>query len=103
MSIRMSVLQDKWTKSKGKPDTRSISEIALHELGPVVFPAYENTQVSVRSREVITALADPKVRAEVARFAASTDARSAATDDESARSARIAQIQRRARVALSES
>jgi HK97 family phage prohead protease len=103
MSIRMSVLQDKWTKSKGKPDIRSISEIALHELGPVVFPAYENTQVSVRSREVITALADPKVRAEVARFAASTDARSAATDDESARSARIAQIQRRARVALSES
>jgi hypothetical protein len=41
--------------------------VKLYEVGPVVFPAYTDTSVGVRSRELITLLTDPQVRAEVAR------------------------------------
>jgi HK97 family phage prohead protease len=60
---------------------RTINEIALYEVGPVVFPAYEQTTVGVRSRAALDALTDPEVRSEIARILASgTDLRSLATD-----------------------
>lgn len=45
---------------------RTITEVALYEVGPVVFPAYEQTSVGVRSRDAIDALTDPDVRREIA-------------------------------------
>ncbi len=52
MSIRMSVIRDEWDKGdveKGRVPQRSISEIKLHEFGPVTFPAYQATQAGVRA------------------------------------------------------
>lgn len=67
MSFRFRVLQDAWTDRDGKPVKgselsdllwspgdrgpllRTIREVELFELGPVVFPAYESTTVGVRS------------------------------------------------------
>ena len=51
MSVRMSVTRDKWGK-EGNVRTRSVDEVKLLELGPVVFPAYEGTSVSARSQGV---------------------------------------------------
>ena len=50
MSIRFRVVADSWMKPKdGKMPERTITEISLAELGPVVFPAYPTTSVGVRS------------------------------------------------------
>lgn len=83
MSVRMGIINDKWTRGSDRIPERAVTEVACRELGPVVFPAYIGTQVSVRSREVFTALADPEVRAELARmFAMGTDLESAAEREE---------------------
>jgi HK97 family phage prohead protease len=82
MSFRFSVVKDEWVKSAkrgGLPD-RYISELRAMELGPVVFPAYPQTEVGVRSRELATLLADPEVRADLARALFVGDA----TSDEAA-------------------
>ena len=68
MSFKFRVIQDDWSKPRGSGVAeRTIKEVALYELGPVVFPAYEATTVGVRSRELVEALTDPGVRAQVAR------------------------------------
>ena len=68
MSFKFRVIQDDWTMPRGKTvPERTIKEVALYELGPVVFPAYEQTTVGVRSREILEALTDPSVRADMAR------------------------------------
>lgn len=113
MSFRFSVVRDEWRDKDGKlvkpdelahllwdpgergPLERTLIELKVRELGPVVFPAYEGTSVGVRAatlaaeirsddhlrREVRAALArqapappadghnldDPAVRREVAR------------------------------------
>ena len=72
MSIRMTVNKDTWGRGTDNVVERSIHEVGLAELGPVVFPAYENTQVSVRSREAIATLHDPEMRAEIARILVGT-------------------------------
>jgi HK97 family phage prohead protease len=71
MSFRMSIPEngDTWRKPAtrdGLPE-RDISEIKCYELGPVVFPAYEETTVGVRSAEILEALTDPDVRSDLAR------------------------------------
>jgi HK97 family phage prohead protease len=66
MSFRFRAINDTWRKGSDKTPERTITEIALYEAGPVVFPAYEQTTVGVRSRELLTALADPQVRSELA-------------------------------------
>lgn len=50
MSFRFSVPEggDTWDRSGSVP-TRTITEVRLYELGPVVHPAYEATSVGVRS------------------------------------------------------
>lgn len=63
MSFRFRVISDDWaTTSEG--DTRTINEVELLELGPVVFPAYEQTSVAVRS---LVGVLDDETRAELAR------------------------------------
>lgn len=51
MSFRMlsASIVDKWERRSGNVDLRSISQLDVPELGPVVFPAYKPTTVSVRS------------------------------------------------------
>lgn len=68
MSFRFEVVDDIWRDAQGKivksselpdllwsgagdrgPLKRTIREVKLHELGPVVFPAYASTTVGVRS------------------------------------------------------
>lgn len=51
MSFRFGIPDggDKWSARSGDVDLREISEADTHELGPVVFPAYDTTSVSVRS------------------------------------------------------
>lgn len=48
MSFRFRVLREDWDET-GETPHRSIREVDLFELGPVVFPAYESTSVGVRS------------------------------------------------------
>lgn len=88
MSFRFSVVKDEWRTAAGDvipadqveralmradrndPTSiprRTLREVKLYELGPVVFPAYADTTVGVRSRELLAALTDPQVRAELAR------------------------------------
>ena len=69
MSFRFRVINENWVRGKNGPE-RTITEIALYEAGPVVFPAYEQTSVGVRSREVLTSLTDPEVRGEIAKLLA---------------------------------
>lgn len=69
MSFRFSVVKEQMTtptKATELP-VRTIQEVKLYELGPVVFPAYSGTTVGVRSRELATILNDPAVRADLAR------------------------------------
>lgn len=81
MSFRFRVLGEKWEKVDDV-DHRTITEVELYEVGPVVFPAYESTSVGVRSRDALTALTDPEVRSEIARILASgTDVSSLAPVD----------------------
>jgi HK97 family phage prohead protease len=68
MSFRFEVIRDRWFDNKGKrltdpneianllwapgdrgPLRRELVEVRVPELGPVVFPAYEGTDVSVRA------------------------------------------------------
>jgi hypothetical protein len=48
MSFRFRVLREEWDESGDTP-LRTINEVELFELGPVVFPAYEATTVGVRT------------------------------------------------------
>lgn len=88
MSFRFSVVKDEWRDAAGKlikgddvqrllwaSDStdessilkRTLKEVRLFEVGPVVFPAYADTTVGVRSRELVSLLTDPQMRAELAR------------------------------------
>jgi HK97 family phage prohead protease len=69
MSFRFSVVKDDWAQPtrKGGVPQRTLREVKVPELGPVVFPAYADTSVGVRSQEVAGMLADPAFRAELAR------------------------------------
>lgn len=50
MSFRFRVLRDDWDESRAdEPPLRTIRELELFEVGPVAFPAYSATSVSVRS------------------------------------------------------
>lgn len=91
MSFRFGVVREEWHDHTGRqitdeeelygllrrtwiedvPDkellVRTLKELRVPELGPVVWPAYGDTSVGVRSMDVLAALTDPQVRAEVAR------------------------------------
>jgi HK97 family phage prohead protease len=48
MSFRFQVIKESWNDASAVP-VRTLEEVKLMELGPVVFPAYESTTVGVRS------------------------------------------------------
>ena len=93
MSFRFSVVREQWHDATGKqirdeeelrallrrtwvedvPDdellVRTLQELRVPELGPVVWPAYQDTSVGVRSQEVVIDLArlgDPEERNKLA-------------------------------------
>ena len=51
MSFRFNVADggEQWARRSGQRDLRTVGDADVHELGPVVFPAYDATTVSVRS------------------------------------------------------
>lgn len=83
MSFKFRVMDDQWLDAKGKrlsgeeladlmddpgdrgPLRREITEVDLFELGPVVFPAYDQTSVGVRSQFDVNAVA---LRGVIAQF-----------------------------------
>lgn len=84
MSFRFEVVRDEWRDKDGKlikpteladllwnpgergPITRTLIEVRVAELGPVVFPAYAGTSVSVRAREyAATITADEQLSRDV--------------------------------------
>lgn len=92
MSFRFAVLQEMWQTADGKtvrdesklrqllretldaPDEelllRTLRQLKVPEVGPVVWPAYTDTSVAVRSRTITIDLArihEPEVRTELAR------------------------------------
>ncbi|MGW4883369.1 HK97 family phage prohead protease [Streptomyces murinus] len=93
MSFRFEVVREQWTDAQGKtvrpeevaellwnpgdrgPLHRELIEVKCRELGPVVFPAYVGTSVSVRARDRAAELARDDefartIRASLARSAA---------------------------------
>ena len=67
MSFRFQVNDETVEKGKhGDLDLRTINDVTLHELGPVVFPAYPQTTVGVRSDRLRELVADPDVLRELA-------------------------------------
>lgn len=68
MSFRFSVVREEWDESEDREvPLRRITEVRLYELGPVVFPAYTNTTVGVRS-DLDRLLADPETVARLAQI-----------------------------------
>lgn len=63
MSFRFRVIDDEWG-ADDDGEHRTIKEVELLELGPVVFPAYEQTSVAVRS---LVRHLDDDTRAELVR------------------------------------
>lgn len=53
MSFRFDVVKEKWGVNGEGIQTRDLVEIKIMEMGPVVFPAYNETTASIRSRESI--------------------------------------------------
>lgn len=64
MSFRFEVINDVWTEQKNGVQLRTVTEVKLFEVGPVVYPAYASTSVGVRS-QIDHMLADPEMRAEL--------------------------------------
>ncbi|HEY9437879.1 MAG TPA: HK97 family phage prohead protease, partial [Streptomyces sp.] len=84
MSFRFSVVREEWHDAAGKrvrpeeldqllwnpgergPLMRTLVEVRLHELGPVVFPAYASTSVGVRAASLAAEIrSDSELRREV--------------------------------------
>jgi hypothetical protein len=59
MSFRFTTPDDGVTWSDDR-DIRTVTDLDLHELGPVVFPAYLDTTVTLRSRQFAAAIRDDK-------------------------------------------
>src|SRR5690606_29096781 len=49
MSFRFLAKRDKWERRSGDVDLRHVFDADVPEAGPVVFPAYRDTAVSVRA------------------------------------------------------
>lgn len=80
MSFRFRVTREEWNESPDVP-VRTIREVELFEVGPVVFPAYAATSVGVRS--LLADLTDEERAAIVAelRREVSSDAADSGTSD----------------------
>ncbi|MEV5607008.1 HK97 family phage prohead protease [Streptomyces sp. NPDC052225] len=92
MSFRFEVVREEWRDAAGKrlkpeevpdllwmpgdrgPLQRELVEVRMRELGPVVFPAYGGTSVSVRARDVADGLAADGRAAQALRRSLARDA-----------------------------
>jgi HK97 family phage prohead protease len=104
MSFRFAVVRDEWTDAKGTrlrdheiadhlygggsdrgPIRRTLREVKASEAGPVVWPAYEDTAVGVRSRGTVVIdlarLRDPAEQRKLADLVALTDHASRTKDE----------------------
>jgi len=87
MSFRFAVVRDEWADKDGKrltddevaemlwrgsgdrgPIRRTLREVKASEAGPVVWPAYDDTTVGVRSRFGVTDLRDQRVTIDLGRL-----------------------------------
>lgn len=89
MSFRFRVVRDEWDESDPDLPVRTLREVELFEVGPVVWPAYESTTVGVRAREIAADLAnDDSFRDELLRalvtVGTSEDAAPEGTSEEAA-------------------
>lgn len=68
MSFRFTVEKESWANLDSDLPERTITEVRLMELGPVVWPAYDSTDVGVRSLELARSLinTDEDTRREIA-------------------------------------
>lgn len=52
MSFAFEVLAEEWVMGEGKElDLRTIKKVRLYDVSPVTFPAYEGTDIALRSRD----------------------------------------------------
>lgn len=77
MSFRFRVTREEWDETADDAPTRTIREVELFELGPVVFPAYASTSVGVRS--LMSSLDDSQRAQLVAELSADVQPSDAAT------------------------
>lgn len=102
MSFRFSVVREEWRDTDGKlikaeelpqllwnpgdrgPLQRTLKEVKIAEAGPVVWPAYDNTSVGVRAKNMADAIgADEQLRRQLQRaLALDTDPGDAIADPE---------------------
>lgn len=85
MSFRMKYIRDDW-EYEGDVPLRKIREVSMPELGPVVFPAYTDTEVGVRS--LLTQATPDEVRGALDKFCTSTDAAPSGTSGDAATGAK---------------
>lgn len=82
MSFRFRVVREEWDETDPEMPVRTLRELELFEVGPVVWPAYEETSVGVRAQQIARELMDPEQRAAVARaLLAGTSSEPDATSD----------------------
>lgn len=48
MSFAFATVSDRWIEREGEPVLRELLEVRLYDVSPVVYPAYEDTEISVR-------------------------------------------------------
>lgn len=83
MSFRFRVVREEWDDTVPDLPVRTLKEIELYEVGPVVWPAYEQTSVGVRAQQIARELMDPEQRSAVARaLLAGTPTEAAPTEPE---------------------
>lgn len=109
MSFRFSVVQEEWRDAQGNkvredellsllwkpgdrgPLQRTLREVKISEAGPVVWPAYQETSVGVRSKQIVIDLGrptDPAQRKQLAEALIVFDAANRNTDAPPANQAR---------------
>ena len=70
MSFAFDVLEDAWDQDEAGQLVRTLLKVKLHEVSPVVFPAYPQTSVAARAGQPIGALGDmPTIPAQFRRVA----------------------------------
>ncbi len=78
MSFKFTIPKGGVTVSQGDDnlEVRTLTEVTLHELGPVVWPAYADTSVGVRSKsltDILTADEDARALFAAALYGATTE------------------------------
>ena len=53
MSFAFQVIEDKWEYGEDKePDKRDVMKVKLYDVSPVTYPAFEGTDVAIRSHDI---------------------------------------------------